>query len=169
MKDMTDAAALSFDDVIAAHERIKPYIHRTPVLTSSYLNELTGAELFFKCENLQKVGAFKARGAMATLTAAMTQQGLILGTAAYMSPEQARGKALDKRTDIWAFGVILWEMLTGERAFTGETTADTLTAILTKDPEEMSRPGRVVPPGARILARRSEDRLLSHPARARPR
>ncbi|MEI2685506.1 MAG: beta-hydroxyaspartate dehydratase BhcB [Cypionkella sp.] len=53
----------TFDDVIAAHERIKPYIHRTPVLTSSYLNALTGAELFFKCENFQKAGAFKVRGA----------------------------------------------------------------------------------------------------------
>lgn len=50
-------------DMLVAHERIKPHIHRTPVLTSSYLNELTGAELFFKCENLQKAGAFKARGA----------------------------------------------------------------------------------------------------------
>jgi threonine dehydratase len=52
-----------FDDVRAAQQRIAPYIHHTPVLTSSYLNQLTGAELFFKCENLQKVGAFKARGA----------------------------------------------------------------------------------------------------------
>lgn len=53
----------TFDDVEVAHERIKPHIHRTPVLTSSYLNELTGAELFFKCENFQKAGAFKVRGA----------------------------------------------------------------------------------------------------------
>ncbi|WP_299868330.1 beta-hydroxyaspartate dehydratase BhcB [uncultured Hoeflea sp.] len=53
----------TFDDVIAAHERIMPHIHRTPVLTSSYLNALTGAELFFKCENFQKAGAFKVRGA----------------------------------------------------------------------------------------------------------
>ena len=53
----------TFDDVLAAHERIKPHIHLTPVLTSRMLNELTGAELFFKCENLQKAGAFKARGA----------------------------------------------------------------------------------------------------------
>ena len=53
----------TYDDVIAAHERIKPYIHRTPVLTSSYFNELAGAELFFKCENFQKAGAFKVRGA----------------------------------------------------------------------------------------------------------
>jgi threonine dehydratase len=53
----------TFDDVIAAHDRIRPYIHRTPVLTSSYLNDLTGAQLFFKCENFQKAGAFKVRGA----------------------------------------------------------------------------------------------------------
>jgi threonine dehydratase len=53
----------TFDDVLAARERIAPYVHRTPVLTSSYLNELTGAELFFKCENFQKAGAFKVRGA----------------------------------------------------------------------------------------------------------
>jgi threonine dehydratase len=53
----------TFDDVKAAHERIKPYVHRTSVLTSSYFNGLTGAELFFKCENFQKAGAFKARGA----------------------------------------------------------------------------------------------------------
>ncbi len=53
----------TFQDMLAAHERIMPYIHRTPVLTSSYLNGLVGAELFFKCENFQKAGAFKARGA----------------------------------------------------------------------------------------------------------
>jgi len=53
----------TFDDMKAAHERIKPHIHRTPVLTSSFLNELTGAQLFFKCENFQKAGAFKVRGA----------------------------------------------------------------------------------------------------------
>ena len=53
----------TFDDVVAAHERIKPYVHRTPVLTSSYFNDLTGAQLFFKCENFQKAGVFKARGA----------------------------------------------------------------------------------------------------------
>ncbi|MCP4390189.1 MAG: pyridoxal-phosphate dependent enzyme, partial [Gammaproteobacteria bacterium] len=52
-----------FDDVRAAQARIEPYIHRTPVLTSNYLNDLSGAEIYFKCENLQKVGAFKARGA----------------------------------------------------------------------------------------------------------
>ena len=52
-----------FNDVLAARERIAPYIHKTPVLTSTFLNQLTGAEIFFKCENFQKVGAFKVRGA----------------------------------------------------------------------------------------------------------
>jgi threonine dehydratase len=63
MKDDAERPLPTFDDVIAAHERIKPYIHRTPVLTSEFLNKLTGAELFFKCENFQKAGAFKVRGA----------------------------------------------------------------------------------------------------------
>ena len=64
MTDSNDNMIIpTFDDVLAAHERIKPYIHRTPILTSTYLNELTGAELFFKCENFQKAGVFKARGA----------------------------------------------------------------------------------------------------------
>jgi len=63
MTDTNDMIIPTFDDVLAAHERIKPYIHRTPILTSTYLNELTGAELFFKCENFQKAGAFKVRGA----------------------------------------------------------------------------------------------------------
>ena len=53
----------TYDDVLAAHERIQPHIHRTPVLTSSYFNARTRAELFFKCENYQKAGAFKVRGA----------------------------------------------------------------------------------------------------------
>ena len=60
---MKDVIYPSFDDVIAGHERILPYIHRTPVLTSTYLNALTGADLHFKCENFQKAGAFKVRGA----------------------------------------------------------------------------------------------------------
>ena len=63
MKDMDGLLVPTFDDVVAAHDRIRPHIHRTPVLTSTYLNALTGAELFFKCENFQKAGAFKVRGA----------------------------------------------------------------------------------------------------------
>ena len=61
--DLDPAIIPTYDDVLAAHERIKPHIHQTPVLTSEFMNDLTGAQLFFKCENLQKAGAFKARGA----------------------------------------------------------------------------------------------------------
>ncbi|WP_071795875.1 beta-hydroxyaspartate dehydratase BhcB [Natronohydrobacter thiooxidans] len=63
MKDAPEMLIPTYDDVLAAEARITPYIHRTPVLTSSYFNDLTGAELFFKCENFQKAGAFKVRGA----------------------------------------------------------------------------------------------------------
>jgi serine/threonine-protein kinase len=69
-----------------------------------------------------------------TLTAQMTADGVLLGTAAYMSPEQARGKPVDKRADIWAFGVVLWEMLTGERLFTGNTASDVLASVLKEVP-----------------------------------
>lgn len=63
MKDMDGLTIPTFEDVLAAHARVAPHIHRTPVLTSSYFNDLTGSELFFKCENFQKAGAFKVRGA----------------------------------------------------------------------------------------------------------
>jgi len=70
------------------------------------------------------------------LTAAMgTQAGMILGTAGYMSPEQARGKKVDRRADVWAFGVILYEMLSGERLFPGETVTDVIAAVVTRDPD----------------------------------
>ncbi|HMD96540.1 MAG TPA: protein kinase [Terriglobia bacterium] len=70
-----------------------------------------------------------------TLTAAATQAGIILGTAAYMPPEQAKGKPVDRRADIWAFGCVLYEMLTGKRTFDGETTSDVLAAVIMKEPD----------------------------------
>ncbi len=75
-----------------------------------------------------------------TLTQAMTGLGVLLGTAGYMSPEQARGKPVDRRADIWSFGCILYEMLTGQRLFTGETATDVIGAVVHKEPdlEELS-------------------------------
>jgi len=70
-----------------------------------------------------------------TLTRDATRVGVILGTAAYMSPEQAKGKQVDKRTDIFAFGAVLYEMLTGQRAFAGEDVSDTLAAVLRAEPD----------------------------------
>jgi eukaryotic-like serine/threonine-protein kinase len=75
-----------------------------------------------------------------TFTVGATEEGMILGTAAYMSPEQARGKPVDKRTDIWAFGCVLYEMLTGKRAFAGTTLADVLAAVVTNEPDWTALP-----------------------------
>src|SRR6266852_677054 len=70
-----------------------------------------------------------------TVTLGATVAGTIMGTAAYMAPEQARGKRVDKRADIWSWGVVLYELLTGERMFQGEDAADTLAAVIHKQPE----------------------------------
>ena len=70
-----------------------------------------------------------------TITARHTKEGVILGTASYMSPEQARGRPVDKRADIWAFGVLLWEMLTGRQMFAGETVTDVLASVLKQEPD----------------------------------
>jgi serine/threonine protein kinase/Tol biopolymer transport system component len=75
-----------------------------------------------------------------TLSDAATQQGVILGTAAYMSPEQARGETVDKRADIWAFGIVLFEMLTGRQVFTGKTVSDTLASVLAREPQWQNLP-----------------------------
>jgi serine/threonine-protein kinase len=84
-----------------------------------------------------------------TLSVAKTAAGVIPGTAAYMSPEQARGKTVDKRADIWAFGVVLCEMLTGRQLFRGETLSDTLAAVLKEVPGWEKVPAKV-----RLLLRR---------------
>ena len=88
---------------------------------------------------------------------AMTRMGVIMGTAAYMSPEQARGKTLDKRSDIWAFGCVLHEMLTGRRAFEGEDISDTLANVLKIDPNWQALPAEV-PAAIRALLRRCLDK-----------
>ena len=88
-----------------------------------------------------------------TLTHMATQAGVLLGTAAYMSPEQAKAKPVDRRADIWAFGCVLYEMLTGKRPFDGETVTDTLAAVIRADPDwSLLPPG--TPPRVRVLLQR---------------
>src|SRR6266852_3278248 len=82
-----------------------------------------------------------------TLTLEGTRAGVILGTAAYMAPEQARGAIVDKRADIWAFGVVLYEMLTGKQPFAGQTVSDTLAAVLKTEPDLT----QVLPQARRLL------------------
>jgi serine/threonine protein kinase len=88
-----------------------------------------------------------------TITADYTRPGVVLGTAPYMSPEQARGRAVDKRTDIWSFGVILYECLTGKMLFGGETTTDSITAVLHMEPDWNRLPAKTPRNVRRLLSR----------------
>jgi Tol biopolymer transport system component len=128
----------------AAHE--KGIIHR----------DLKPANIKITPEGTSKVldfGLAKA-GVLAGENADATRDGAILGTAGYMSPEQSRGQAVDKRTDIFAFGAILYEMLSGRRAFDGETAMDAVTAVLNNDPPELPAAERRIPPAlTRIVDR----------------
>ena len=97
-----------------------------------------------------------------TIPARATQMGMILGTAAYMAPEQARGKAVDKRADIWAFGVVLYEMLTDRRAYHADDVSDTLAAVLTRDVDWAA-----IPPGTPPRLLRLLERCLERDAKLR--
>ena len=92
----------------------------------------------------------------------MTMRGMILGTAAYMSPEQAKGKPVDKRADIWAFGCVLYELLAGRRAFAGDDISTTLAAVLLKDPE-----WQALPPATPVALRRLLTRCLTKDPKVR--
>src|SRR5450631_851015 len=99
----------------------------------------------------QKAGAEQDE---VTLTSSHTAAGMVMGTASYMAPEQVRGEAADPRTDIFAFGAVLYEMLSGARAFRRDTAAETMTAVLKDDPPELFDPGRLVSPALERIVRR---------------
>ena len=102
---------------------------------------------------LAKHVAMAAEDSQVETTVVRTQDGALVGTVGYMSPEQARGQAVDKRTDIWAFGCLLYELLTGRRAFEGKTLTDTLAAIVHSGPDWSGLPSDTPSAVERLLRR----------------
>jgi serine/threonine protein kinase len=102
----------------------------------------------------QEVDKARAKADGVTLTSSSTAAGVVMGTASYMAPEQVRGEATDPRTDIFAFGAVLYEMLSGNRVFRRDTAAETMTAVLREDPPDLSDCGQPVSSSLERIARR---------------
>ncbi len=140
----------------AAHE--KGVIHRD--LKPANVKLAAGGEVKVLDFGLAKALAPTAEGASVsnpmlspTVTSAGTIAGVVLGTAAYMSPEQARGRPVDRRTDIWSYGCLLYELLAGRQAFGGDTISDSLAALLARTPDWSALPGNLPPAVRQLLAR----------------
>ena len=151
------------DALEAAHER--GIIHRDLKPANIKLRPDGTVKVldFGLAKAIEPAAASTVRSLAPTITTpAMTQNGVILGTAAYMSPEQARGKPVDQRVDIWAFGCVLFEMLAGRRAFAGDEVADVLANVLAREPE-----WRALPAGTPSAVRRLISRCLTKDPRER--
>jgi serine/threonine-protein kinase len=147
---LDDAIAIAkqiADALEAAHER--GIIHRDLKPANIKVRDDGQVKVldFGLAKAMEPAGAVSATVTQSpTITSpAMTQAGMILGTAAYMSPEQAKGRAVDRRSDVWAFGTVLYEMLTGQRAFPGEDVSDTLAAVLRAEPDWPALPSTLSP------------------------
>ncbi len=136
----------------AAHE--KGIVHRDLKPENLFLTKDGRVKILdFGLAKLRIEGGESGHTDMQTVSGG-TQPGVVLGTMGYMAPEQVRGKAADKRSDLFSFGTILYEMLAGQRAFRGDTAADTITAILTKEPPDLSTTNKEIHPGL--------DRIVRH-------
>jgi Tol biopolymer transport system component len=152
VRKATEYAVQIAKGLAAAHE--KGIVHRDLKPENLFLtNDGRVKILDFGLAKLKIEGGESGQTDMNTVSGG-TQPGVVLGTMGYMAPEQVRGKPADRRSDLFAFGTILYEMLSGQRAFRGDTAADTITSILTKEPPDLSQANRDVHPGL--------DRIVRH-------
>ena len=153
VRKVVETAIQIAQGLAAAHE--KGIIHRDLKPANIFVTKDGHAKIldFGIAKLAAPKGRVELEGAPTVVEA--TEAGTTLGTVGYMSPEQLRGQPVDHRTDIFSFGCVLYEMLSGKRAFAGETAADTITAVLSKDPAPLSGPSIEITPGLEGLVRRS--------------
>jgi len=159
IRKVIDYAMQVAKGLAAAHE--KGIVHRDLKPENLFLTHDNRVKILdFGLAKLTRPEVSTGSGEAPTVQVA-TETGLVMGTAGYMSPEQVRGKPTDHRSDIFSFGAILFEMISGKRAFHGETPADTMSAILKEEVPELSETARTVPPGLERIVRHC---LEKHPA-----